>query len=102
MRVKSESRSQDPVARKIEELYCRTIQIVSREIKELSKKSRRQKLDPVQAGDLRGYARLLGDMAKQQKELIADKKAQEEEELSRIPDDQLEAEVRKILKGKKK
>lgn len=93
---------EDGVSPRLKHLYARSLTIVAREIKHLRGLSLVEKLPSKFANDLIGYVRLLGEMKKQQRDLYIAETALKKKKLESIPDDELEAEVKKLLKGKNK
>lgn len=93
----------DGVNWKVKSLYSRCLSIVWKEVEHLKTLSIAEKLESKYAGDLIGYVKLLGEMKKQQQDIFKLNKEAEEKALSEIPDEELEAKVKELIKkGKKK
>lgn len=89
-------------SKRIWRIYSRSLTIVSRELSALRKLSIGGKLNADNASDLAMYVKLLGEILKQKKTIKKDSQEEDEAELLKMTDAELEARALKILKGKKK
>lgn len=90
-------RPKGPISVKLGKLYARSLIIVDRELSELRKRSVSGKLNLVDSGELRCYVKLLGDVSKQQKEVKRAQKEEQEEELSKLTDEDFEKKIQEFL-----
>jgi len=92
----------DGVSPQIKRLYGTAMGIVSKELKHLKLRVIGSKLDSKDASDLVAYVKLLGEVKKQQLDLHAIREAAEAKAREVMSDDEIEKQLKELLKKGKK
>lgn len=98
---KALEKERDAVWSVLKNTFSKSINVIAREVGEISKASRRGKLNLMQSSELRSYTLILGQMVKQHKEIKKTQEEREAERLSKMNDEEFEKEVRSLLKKPK-
>lgn len=100
-RLRNKSDERDTSPERLRGIFSRSVGIVSREMFFLAKASRRAKLNPMQAAELRQYVMLLSGVIRQQREIQKSEEDEKAKKLSEMSDEDFEKKVKELLKKPK-